>query len=172
MSSSSVCKQTKIRLGCILSCCFSCSFCSFSRASTKERSKSRTLSEQNKACQRCMLCKSLPFCPICSQCPQCCLRTKCRGKTSKILASLANHGFKSSGSLYPQRGLHSTLQTKTHLNQIPSGSKWLRESNQKQVSQRSSSKPHEKVGSGKSGCQVLPGILQLPFPGSQTQRQV
>ena len=31
--------------GCVLSCCKSCSYCSFTRASTKERSKSRSLSK-------------------------------------------------------------------------------------------------------------------------------
>ena len=59
----SVVEQSDFKTGCTLSCCLLCSFCSFTRASTKERSKTRSLSEQNKACQRCMLCKSMPFCP-------------------------------------------------------------------------------------------------------------
>ena len=124
--------------GCVLSCCFSCSFCSFMRASAKERSKSRSLSEQNKACQRCMLCKSMSFCPFCSQCPQCCFRTECRGKVAKIVASLAKHGYKSSGSLYPQGWLHSSLQAETPFGQIPLGSKWLRQSNKESVFKRGS----------------------------------
>ena len=165
-------KKTKSKLGCKLSCCMSCSYCFFSRAPAKERSKSRSLLQQNKACQRCMLCRSLPFCPSCSQCPQCCSRTECRGQAPRVLASLANHGFKSSGSLYPQGGLRFAFQTKTRLNQIPSGSKWLCKPNQKHVSQGSSCKSHEKVGSGKGSCQVLPGLLQPSFPGPQTQRQV
>ena len=165
-------KKTKSKLGCKLSCCMSCSYCFFSRASAKERSKSRSLLQQNKACQRCTLCRSLPFCPSCSQCPQCCSRTECRGQAPRVLASLANHGFKSSGSLYPQGGLRFAFQTKTRLNQIPSGSKWLCEPNQKHVSQGSSCKSHEEVVSGKGSCQVLPGLLQPSFPGPQTQRQV
>ena len=36
--------------GCVLSCCNSCS-CVYRRASTKERSKFRSLVEQNKACE-------------------------------------------------------------------------------------------------------------------------
>ena len=115
-----------------LSCCFSCSFCSFTRASAKERSKTRSLSEQNKACQMCMLCKSMPFCPVCSQCPQCCLRTECRGKIAKFLAK---HGFESSGSLYPQGGLHSSLQTKAPFDKVPLDSKRLLKSNQEHVSE-------------------------------------
>ena len=158
--------------GCVLSCCQSCSFCSFTRASAKERSKPRQLSEQNKVCQKCFLCRSLCFCPYCSQCPQCCLRTQCRGQTSGILASLANHGFKSPGSLYPKKGLHFALQTKTGSNQVPSGSKWLCKPIQKHASQRGSCKSHAKVGSRKGSGQVVPGLLQPPVPGSQTKRQM
>ena len=149
--------------GCVLSCCQSCSFCSFTRASAKERSKPRQLSEQNKVCQKCILCRSFCFCPCCSQCPQCCLRTECRGQTSGILASLASHGFKSPGSLYPKKGLHLALQTKTGSNQVPI---------QKHASQRGSCKSHAKVGSRKGSGQVVPGLLQLPVPGSQTKRQM
>ena len=158
--------------GCVLSCCQSCSFCSFTRASAKERSKPRQLSEQNKVCQKCILCRSLCFCPCCSQCPQCCLRTECRGQTSGILASLASHGFKSPGSLYPKKGLHLALQTKTGSNQVPSGSKWLCKPIQKHASQRGSGKSHAKVGSRKGSGQVVPGLLQPPVPGSQTKRQI
>ena len=118
------------------------------------------------------LCRSLCFCPCCSQCPQCCLRTQCRGQTSGILASLANHGFKSPGSLYPKKGLHFALQTKTGSNQVPSGSKWLCKPIQKHASQRGSCKPHAKVGSRKGGGQVVPGLLQPPVPGSQTKWQM
>ena len=172
MLQDSVNKQTDIKVGCILSCCFSCSFCSFTRASAKERSKTRSLSEQNKACRRCMLCKSMPFCPVCFQCPQCCLRTECRGKIAKILASLAKHGFESSGSLYPQGGLHSSLQAKAPFDKVPLDSKRLLKSNQEHVPKRSPYKSHEQVGSRKGGCQVVPGFLQPSFSGSQTKQKM
>ena len=159
MLSDSGLKQTKSRLGCILSCCFSCSFFSFSRASAKERSKTRSLSEQNKACQRCMLCKSLPFCPTCSQCPQCCFRTECRGKTTKFLASLVSHGFESSGSLYPQGGLHPSLQTKAPSDKVSFDPKRLCQSQKKHVLKRSSCQSHDQVSSRKSGCKVVPRLL-------------
>ena len=164
--------QNQESSGCVLSCCQSCSFCSFTRASAKERSKPRQLSEQNKVCQKCILCRSLCFCPCCSQCPQCCLRTECRGQTSGILASLASHGFKSPGSLYPKKGLHLAPQTKTGSNQVPSGSKWLCKPIQKHASQRGSCRSHAKVGSRKGSGQVVPGLLQPPVPGSQTKRQM
>ena len=176
LGQNSDCKQSSIvtreSSGCVLSCCQSCSFCSFTRASTKERSKPRQLSEQNKVCQKCFLCRSLCFCPCCAQCPQCCLRTQCRGQTSGVLASLASHGFKSPGSLYPKKGLHFAFQTKTSSNQVPSGSKWLCKPVQKHASQRGSCKPHAKVGSRKGGGQVVPGFLQPPVPGSQTKWQM
>ena len=84
MLQNSVVKQTDSQVGCLLSRCSSCSFCTFTRASAKERSKTRSLSGQNKACQRCMLCKSLPFCPLCSKCPQCCVRTECGGGGGRL----------------------------------------------------------------------------------------
>ena len=167
LGQNSDCKQSSIvtreSSGCVLSCCQSCSFCSFTRASTKERSKPRQLSEQNKVCQKCFLCRSLCFCPCCAQCPQCCLRTQCRGQTSGVLASLASHGFKSPGSLYPKKGLHFAFQTKTSSNQVPSGSKWLCKPVQKHASQRGSCKPHAKVGSRKGGGQVVPGFYNRLF---------
>ena len=172
MLQDSIIKQKDFKVGCILSCCFSCSFCSFMRASAKERSKTRSLSEQNKACQRCMLCKSMPFCPVSSQCPQCCLRTECRGKITKFLASLAKHGFESSGSLYPQGGLHSSLQTKAPFDKVPLDAKRLLKSNQEHVPKRSSYKSLEQVGSRKGGCQVVSGLLQPSFSGSQTKEKM
>ena len=119
-----------------------------------------------------MLCKSMSFCPFCSQCPQCCSRTGCRGKVTKILASLAKHGCKSSGILYPQGRLHSSIQTETPAGQIPLGSKWLRQSCQESAIKRGSFKSQKKVGSRKSGCQVVPGLLQPSFPGPETKQKM
>ena len=45
--------------GCILSCCNSCSFCAYPRASTKARFKPRWVVERKKACQKCFLCLCL-----------------------------------------------------------------------------------------------------------------
>ena len=113
-------------------------------------------------------CLSAPSVPM----PQCCLRTDCRGKITKFLASLANHGFESSGSLYPQGGLHSSLQTKALFDKVPLDSKLLLKSNQEHVPKRSPYKSHEQVGSRKGGCQVVPGLLQPSFSGSQTKQKM
>ena len=92
--------------GCILSCCQSCSFCAYHRASAKERFKSRSVVETNKACQKCYLCRSMSFCPKCSKCPQCCDRSSCRRPLTGVLASLARDGCKSSDGVQFKRGLH------------------------------------------------------------------
>ena len=59
----------------------------------KERSKSRRvrlLSElQIKICERCFLCQSIVFCKTYNKCPTCCLKSACRGQTSKFLAKIA-----------------------------------------------------------------------------------
>ena len=111
------CSDSKI--GCVLSCCQSCSYCSFTRASAKERCKPRSLFEHNKSCQRCMLCRSMPFCPLCSQCPQCCRRTACRGKASTVLAYLAGNGCKSSGGFCSEGRLFLPFKQRTRLTRFP-----------------------------------------------------
>ena len=166
------CSKESKSAGCVLSCCQSCSYCSFTRASTKERSKPRQLSEQNQACQRCMLCKSMWFCPNCVQCPQCCRRTECRWQTSTILTYLARNGCESSGSICSKGWLHTSLQKQAPFNKDPFDSKWLCKSNQKHVLKRCSGQSHAQVGSRKGGCQVLTGFLQPTFSSSQTQQEM
>ena len=72
-SSKRLCRGSRLkRLNseCKLKCCFSCSMCN--RAVTKERHKSLSVSQRNKACQACVLCKSLSLCPQRQRCPSCC----------------------------------------------------------------------------------------------------
>ena len=95
---------------CVLSCCRSCSFCLFPRATAKERYKSLYTKDKNKRCERCFLCKSMSFCPTCSKCPQCCPKFSCKGQTAEVLGSLAHSGGKSKGGLDFARGIHATLQ--------------------------------------------------------------
>ena len=91
---------------------------------------------------------------------------------SPMLAYLASNGCKSSGGVCPKRRLYSSIQTETPSDKVDSGSKWLRQSRKEPVGKRSLTKSHEKVGSRKSGCQVLPGLLQLAFPCSQTKQKM
>ena len=150
-------------------CCNSCSFCNFSRAAAKERPKTRSLSEKNKACRRCFLCKSLSFCPICSKCPTCCHRDQCWGKASELLASLAKVGFKSQGSVSSEGRIFSSIQGKATSQPLSLGCEQVRKSHQKQGPRGSSIRPKTKTSSGKGGCPVFPGFLQPTFSGPKTQ---
>ena len=171
-SNQTSCSKDGKSAACVLSCCQSCLYCSFTRASTKERSKPRQLSEQNKACQSCMLCKSMCFCPNCVQCPQCCRRTECRWQALTVLAYLARNGCESSGGICPKGWLHTSLQKQAPFNKDPFDSKRLCKSNQKHVPKRRPGQSHAQVGSRKGCCQVLPGLLQPTFSSSQTQQEM
>ena len=110
-----------------------------------------------------MLCKSNTFCPSCSQCPQCCHRTECRGKVTKVLASLASYGRKSSGDFCLERGLHPSID------KVSPSSKWLCQSSKEPVLKGSLTQSHEQVGSRKGGYQVVSGFLQPESgPGDST----
>ena len=97
---------------CKLSCCKSCSYCA--QALAKERDKSRvsrllSVRKQIKICQRCFLCHSIVLCKTCNKCQKCCLKSTCRGQTSKLLANLAGSGCRSKSGSNPERGLHPPL---------------------------------------------------------------
>ena len=76
---------------CKVSCCKSCTFCTLPFAKEKYKSwRVRLLSEmQIKMCERCFLCRTIVFCKTCNKCPSCCLKSACRGQTSKLLANMA-----------------------------------------------------------------------------------
>ena len=121
---------------CVMSCCLSCSFCRYKRATTKERYKPRSYEERNKACQRCILSRSLSFCPQCSKCPQCCKQSHSGRSLTEVLASLGKLGFKSQGNLDFERGLHASLQNEPPSHKVTSGSEWLCKPGQEPVSKR------------------------------------
>ena len=86
--------ETNYRHLCKFKWCTFCSYCT--RAFAKERSKSQVSrlffspeKLQNKICERCFLCNSVIFCQTCNKCQKCCLKSTCRGQTSKFLADLA-----------------------------------------------------------------------------------
>ena len=164
--------STDCKLGCVLSCSNSCSYCTFCRASAKERIKSRSVIEKNKACQRYFLCKSMSFCPSCSQCPQCCHRTECRGKVTKVSAYLARDGCKSSGGIHSEGGLCSTFPNEAPSNKVKPDPERLCKPGKEPVPQRGIACSAEQVVSGKSGCQVIPCILQPVIPSSKTQQKM
>ena len=97
---------------CKVSCCFKCSYCAW--AFTKERNKSRgsRLLLQKlciKTCEKCFLCHSIVLYSTCNKCQKCCLKSACKGQTSKLLAKLAGSGGRSKNSTNLERGLHSSI---------------------------------------------------------------
>ena len=128
--------------------------------------------EQNKRCKKCFLGKSMCFCPACSQCPQCCSRSSCRGQVGKFLAEMAKSRDKSKGGLNFERGLHASLQNEATSHKVTSGLEWLCKPSQERAPKRGIAGSDAKVGSGKSGCPVLPSCLQLVIPGTKTKQQV
>ena len=165
--------DTKFKFSkCVLSCCRSCSFCLFPRATTKERYKSLYSKDRNKRCQRCFLCKSMSFCPTCSKCPQCCPKFGCRGQVTEVLARLAHTGCESKGGLNFERGIHATLQNQTTPDQVPCDQEWLCSPGEKQGLVPSIDRTHKQVGGRKGGDKVLSGLLQPPFSGTKIQPQM
>ena len=158
--------------GCVLSCCNSCSFCTYHRASAKERSKSRTSVEKNKACEQCFLCRSMSFCPKCSRCPHCCARWSCRRPSSKVLASLAKVRRKPSSSFHSKGGLQPAIQIKTSSHQGSNHSEQLCQSGKKPFPQRGTDLSPRKVGSGASPGPVFSRLLQPVVFSTQTGKQV
>ena len=112
------------------------------------------------------------FAPIVSNLPNAVTGQNVGGQTSTVLAYLARKGCESSGSLCSKGWLHTSLQTQAPFNKGPFDSKRLCKPNQKHVPKRRPCKSHAQVGSGKGGCQVVPGLLQPTFSSSQTQQKM
>ena len=74
---------------------------------------------QIKICETCFLCQSIVFCKTCNKCPTCCLKSTCRGQTSKLLANLAGSGCWFEISSNPQRGLHLPFRIRPNLTRSP-----------------------------------------------------
>ena len=166
-------KISKLQTRCVMyRCCQSCSYCNFSRAATKERLKSRSWSEQNKACQSCLFCKSMSFCPICSKCPTCCHRDQCWRKASELLASLAKVGFKSRSGFSAEGWLQSSFQGKATTQPLSLDCEQICKSPQEQGPLGSSSLSNTKTSRRKGGCQVILGFLQSSFSGSKAQQKM
>ena len=103
------------------SCCFKCSYCA--RAFPQERNKSRgsRLSLHIlyiKVSERCFLCHSIAFL-ICNKCQKCCLKSTCRGQTSKLLANLAGSGCWSENNSNPERGYTLPFRIRPNLTRSP-----------------------------------------------------
>ena len=52
---------------------------------------------------------SIVLCKTCNKCQTCCLKSSCRGQTSKLLVNMAESICRSESNSSPERGLHPPL---------------------------------------------------------------
>ena len=160
---------------CKASCCFSCSFCA--RALTKERVKSRAgrvLSKELliKICEKCFLCHSIVLCPTCKECKKCCLKSSCRGKTSKLLDSVVTNGCRPQGSSNPKAGLHPPLPKPTQTLKGSHSRKQLCQSSQEQLPVRSIAAAHRQKCCRTGSQPNIPRVFQSALFSTQTKQQM
>ena len=93
----------------------------------------RSTSLQIKICAKCFMCHSITLCQNCNKCLECCTKSTCRGKTSKLLASLAGPGRQPHSGSNPERGLHSPVPDPPQTSKIPNCRELLCKSPQEQL---------------------------------------
>ena len=154
---------------CILSCCFSCTFCR--RVAAKETRNSQT-SNTNKICERCFLCKSVEFCTTCHKCTTCCSKSSCRVKIARVLGEMGSARHQPKGGISPETGLQSTLPVQTLPDKRTHNNKLLCRSSQERL-------PVGSIASAvKQKCcriglkSTVPGFLQPGFPCTKAQQPV
>ena len=169
--------KTDIRhfLKCKLACCTICSYCA--RTFPKERSNfrvSRLLLQrkQIKICEKCFLCHSNVLCKTCNKCQKCCLKSACRGQTSKLLANLAGSRCRSESGSNPERGLHPPLSEPAKTHKVSHSHKLLCQSPQEQLPAGGITLANRQKCSGTSTKPNISGFFQPAFFGPKAQQQV
>ena len=118
------------------------------------------------------MCHSVVLCPSCNKCKRCCLKSSCRGKTSKLLAGLAGSGFRSESGQSFERGLHSPLPDPTELNQVSHSRKLLCQSSQEQLPVRGITSAYRQKCCRTSTQSDLSRVFQPTVSGPQAQQQM
>ena len=144
----------------------SCTYCVYRRAATKEWPKSRSSSEQNKACKRCFFCKSVSTCPTCSKCPSCCSTSSYGKSTSQVWANVGCSGFQPESCIHSEGGLYSPLPDQTTSVQIFSYPQWVCQSSPEEVIGYPCDQKCSRNGQGA----ILSGVLQPALSGSKTKQ--
>ena len=118
------------------------------------------------------MCHSVALCPTCNMCPKCCVKSTCRGKTSKLLENLVLPRCRSKGSSNLERGLYSPLPDPAISYKVPSRHKLLCRSSQEQLPVRGITSAYRQERSGISPQSNISGFLQPTFSGPETQQQM
>ena len=115
---------------------------------------------------------SCVLCPFCSKCKKCCIKTSCRGKTSKLLAGLAGPGCRSEGDPNFERGLYPSISEPAKVDKTSHSRKLLCQSSQEQLPVRGIASAYRQKCCRTSAQADLSRVLQPTVFGSQTQQQM
>ena len=125
-----------------------------------------------KICEKCFLCHSIVLCPTCRKCQKCCLKSSCRGKTSKLLDNVVTNGCRSQGSSNPETGLHPSLPKPAKTVKVSHSRKQLCQSSQEQLPVRSIAAAYRQKCCRTGPQSNISRVFQPALFGSQTEQQM
>ena len=112
------------------------------------------------------------MCSTCNKCHECCLKSACRGPTSKLLANLVGEGCRTENNSNPERGLHPPLSDPAKPHKVPHCHKPLCQSPQEQLPAEGITSAYgQKCNRASPQSNIFRGF-QPTFSGTQTQQQV
>ena len=112
---------------------------------------------------KCFLCPSIVLCKSCNKCQKCCLKSACRGQTSKLLANLAGSGGRSESCSNLERGLHPPVPGPAKTHKVSHSRKLLCQSPQEQLPAGGITSAYRQKCSGTSTKPNISGVFNLLF---------
>ena len=125
-----------------------------------------------KVCEKCFLCHSIVLCPICNKCQTCCLKSACRGQTSKFLEKLVRTRGRSQNSSNSEGRLHPPLPEPAKSCKVSDCHKLLCESPQEQLPVGGITSAYRQKCSRAGPKPIISGVFQPTVFGSKTQQQM
>ena len=160
---------------CKLSCCSSCHYCALAFAKERIKSRASTLLLQRmqiKICEKCFLCHSIVLCQSCFKCQKSCLKSACRGQTSKFLANLAGSGGRSQSGSNLERGLYPPIPELAKTQKVSHSDKLLCQSPQEQLPAGGIASAYRQKCSGASTKPNIFGVFQPTIFSPKAQQQM
>ena len=118
------------------------------------------------------MCHSIVLCSTCNKCQKCCLKSTCRGQTSKLLAILAGSGCRSESSSNFERGLHPPLWDPAKSLKVSHSRKLLCQSSQEQLPVGGITSAYKQKCSRARPQSNTFGGFQSTVSGPKTQQQM
>ena len=112
------------------------------------------------------------MCSTCNKCHECCLKSACRGPTSKLLANLVGEGCRTENNSNPERGLHPPLSDPAKPHKVPHCHKPLCQSPQEQLPAGGITSAYGQKCNRTGPQSNISRVFQPTFSGTQTQQQV